>query len=96
MTHPLLIAGAHLTYLAEIAVPAMMLWARTRTLGLYAALAMLAGIELVARELFFGLLMVNLLFLWSPKDHSARLEPALYVATVLLVAVRLTANGAVF
>lgn len=97
VTHPLLIAGAHSTYLAEIAVPALMLWARTRTLGLYAALAMLAGIELVARELFFGLLMVNLLFLWSPKDHSHRLEPVLYVGTALLFAVRLaTPSGTVF
>jgi len=72
----LLIAASNLVYLAELTLPALLLARRTRFLAALVAIALVAGIQLGARELGFGLLFANLLLLFPERDWNRRLLPA--------------------
>jgi hypothetical protein len=65
---------SNLVVAAELLLPALLLWRRTRTLALLAALALVLGIQLGAREIGFALLFSSLLLLFAPRDL---LRPAL-------------------
>ena len=61
---------SNLVYIGEIVVAGLLLVKRTRLLGLVGGMVMIVGIELAARELFFGILFANLVLLHAPKDWT--------------------------
>ncbi len=72
---PLFVAVSNISYLAELALPPLLLFRRTRVLGVWATLGYLVAIEAGARELFFGLLMLGLLLLFFERDVNRRVLP---------------------
>jgi len=66
---PLLVVASNLTWLAEIVLPAGLLWARTRRLALLGSLLLMAAIQAGAREFFFAGLMVGGLLLFDARDR---------------------------
>ena len=61
-----LIVAANGVWLAELILPVFLLMRRTRTVAIAGSLALITGIELAARELFFGLVFTNALILSAP------------------------------
>jgi hypothetical protein len=68
-------ALSNAVYLFEMAAGAGLLWRRTRAVAAVAAVLFVVCIELGAREITFGLLMVNLLLLFLPGGWNRRLFP---------------------
>lgn len=85
---PLVLAIANLTWIAEIALPAALLCRRTRALAVASAVGLICAIELAAREVFFGLLYVNLILLFLETDLHRRLVVPIALVLACLVAVR--------
>ena len=85
---PLVVAIANLTWIAEMALPLALLVRRTRALAVVAAVALICAIEAAAREVFFGLLYVNLILLHLENDAHRRLVVPVVVVVACLVAVR--------
>lgn len=85
---PLVVTIANLTWSAEIALPLALLSRRTRTLAVCAAVALICAIEVAAREVFFGLLYVNLILLYLESDRHRRLVVPIALLLACLVAVR--------
>jgi hypothetical protein len=85
---PLVVAMANLTWIAEIALAPLLLWRRTRVLAAAAAVALIVAIEAAAREVFFGLLYVNLILLFVERPLHAKLVVPVAVLLGLLVLVR--------
>ncbi len=86
---PLFVALSQATVLAELALAPALLWRRTRALAVGAALALLAAIELGAREVFFGLVFANAILLFLQGTAHRRLVPVFAVVLALLLLVRL-------
>ena len=83
---PLLILVSNITWLAELILPLGLLWRRTRATAMVATVLLFVAIQLGAREVFFGGLMVGLLLLFSRRDRLAGLLPwitGLYVVWLL-------------
>jgi hypothetical protein len=78
---------SNLTYAAEIALVAGLLWRRTRKLALAVTLALLIAIQSAAREVFFALVLGNALLLFLDSDVNRRLigPLALLLAGLLLM-----------
>lgn len=74
------------TVLAEMLVPLLLLWRRTRLVGVFAALVLLVNIELGARELMFGVTFANMLLLFFHKavNRWFVLPFALFLAVLML------------
>ncbi len=73
---PSLVAISNLTWLAELVLPVGLLLARTRALCMWGAILLLVAIQLGAREVFFGGLMVGSLLLFElRRDRLARSFP---------------------
>jgi hypothetical protein len=89
LTSPLALAAANGVWLGEIAAAVLMLVPRWRSLGVAAGVLLLAGIQLGARELLFGTLMLNLLACFAPVAWSRRLLPASAGFYAVLLAVRI-------
>ena len=85
---PALLAASNLVYLAEIGLALMLIVRRTRTFAVLATVAMLVGIEVAAREFFFGMVFINLVMLLAPSDLHRRIEPFAMVALVALLVLR--------
>jgi len=66
-----------------IALPALLLWHRTRRFAMVASIALFLAIQIGAREIFFGGLMVGLLLLFSRRDRVATATP--WIGAVYLV-----------
>ena len=80
---PMLLVASNVAYLGELALPFALVWKRTRAWAIPAAFALFILIEAGARELFFGVLFLNLLLLFAEQDWLRRLAPisiALYLA----------------
>jgi hypothetical protein len=60
-------------FLGEILLPAIVFVKRTRSLGIIATALFIVGIELAARELFFGMIFLNMLLLFGPARLHLRL-----------------------
>jgi len=75
-------------YVAEMGVALLLLVPRARTLAVCAAMLLLLAIEVGARELFFGLIMVNALLLFPTVDASRRFVPLFAVVLGYLMLVR--------
>jgi len=72
---PLLILVSNVTWVCELVLPLGLLWARTRWISMVAAILVFVAIQLGAREVFFGGLMVGLLSLFARRDGPAILLP---------------------
>jgi hypothetical protein len=72
---PLLLVVSNGTWLAELALPPLLLWRRTRQPAMVATIILFVAIQLGAREVFFGGLMVGLLLLYSDRDRVATALP---------------------
>lgn len=77
---------ANATWIAEIGLAGGMLFARTRVLAAGGAMALIAMIELAAREVFFGMIMFALLLLFWPGRAGPRSVPGFALASALLLA----------
>jgi len=72
---PLLVLVSNLTWLLELILPFGLLWPRTRRISMIATILLFLAIELGAREMFFGGLMVGLILLFARRDLLARAVP---------------------
>lgn len=94
VAQPLFVALSNLVWIAELSLPAGLLWRRTRTAAAAAALAFVLALQLGARELGFALLFGNLLLLFAPPAWAKRTLPvSLAVLAIVLVATALGAGG---
>lgn len=85
---PLLIVS-NMTYLLEILVPVGLLVPRLRRMALAVGIAFVIVIEIAARELFFGALMINSLLLFSPSALNRKALPLFVAFCLYLLAVSL-------
>ncbi len=85
---PLVVAISNLTWIAELGLAPALLWPRTRRIAVVGTSALILGIELAARELFFGLLYVNLILLFLETKTHAKLVAPVAVLLAALVLVR--------
>jgi hypothetical protein len=72
---PLFLVASNAVWVFEMAAPFFLLWRRTRVAAALATLGFLAGIELGAREYFFGLIFSNLVLLFLPGRVHERARP---------------------
>ncbi len=86
-TVALLIANG--TWAFEMTMPVLLVWRRTRPYAAIAVLFVIAGIEVGARELLFGLLFVNLLMLFFARPVNRALLPVSLAVLALLAAARI-------
>jgi hypothetical protein len=78
---------SNLAYLAELVLPPLLLWPRMRPWVVSAVIAYFVAIELAAREVFFGGIMVGLVLLFLPAAAIGRALPILCVGLGYLLAV---------
>jgi hypothetical protein len=81
------IAASNLAYLAELALPLLLLIPRTRAVAVLLVVGYFGAIEAAAREVFFGGIMVGLALLFWPGDAIRRALPIFYLALGYLLAV---------
>ena len=84
----LALVASNAVWVGEIAAGLLLLYRPLRPVGLLVGLALLIGIEIGARELLFGLLMLNLLALYQPLRWTEWMLPASAVAYATLITVR--------
>lgn len=89
VSSPLWLAVSRAVVLAEIALPVLLVIRRTRLVALGAAILLLFSIETAAREVFFGLVMVNALLLFAPATAHRAFVPGAAVLLAALLLVRL-------
>ena len=75
-------------YVIEILAPVFLLLKRTRVFATIGFLFFMAAIQIGALELLFGLLMVNLLLLFLPREVNYRALPAATLCYLALFACR--------
>jgi hypothetical protein len=85
---PLLLL-ANGTWIAEIGLAPALVWRRTRPVALVLALLLLGAIEVVAREVFFGLVFASLLLLFAHGDRQSAMRRVVAAALVALALSRL-------
>jgi hypothetical protein len=78
---PLLLLVSNAVWVAELVLPLLLLSPATRVVGVAGTLALLAGIEVAAREVFFGLVFTNGVLLFLPRPLGRWYVPA--VAAIL-------------
>ncbi len=77
---------SNLTYLTEIALGLILLLGRSlRPLAWAAAALLIVGIQLGAREFYFGVAMLQILVLFAPGPQHERAAPIFAAAPVLLL-----------
>ncbi len=86
---PLVVAMSNLTWIAEMGLAPALLWRRTRPFAVAAAIVLIIAIELAAREVFFGLLYLNLILMFLETRVHAKLVAPAAVFLGYLVLVRL-------
>ncbi len=89
VTSPLFLAASNGAYLAEMVVAVLLALPATRRLGVVSGIVLLLAIEVAAREVFFGALVVNALLLFLPRARNGWLVPTVAVAMAALLLVRL-------
>jgi hypothetical protein len=80
-----LIVLSNLVYLAELACAALLLVPRTRLVGVVFGIGLMIGIELFAREVFFGLIQVMLVLLFAPSAWLRTLVPVFFASYAVLL-----------
>lgn len=86
---PLLVACSNLTYIAEMGLAILLLIPRTRTPAVWGTVLLIVAIELGAREITFGVLMLNLVLLFHPRDLIRPLLPYVGLGYAYLLASRI-------
>lgn len=81
VSSPLLLAASNAVWAAELTLPVLLLWPATRIIAVAGTLLLLAGIEVAAREAFFGLVFGNAVLLFLPRTFGTGL--VLAVAALL-------------
>lgn len=81
----LLVLASNAVWLAELVLPALLLWQRTRVLGAIASALFVLSIQLVARETMFALLYSQLALLVLPGGGYRRFAPLYALAYAYLV-----------
>ena len=76
------------TYLFEMGLVPLLVWRRTRQFAVVAGLLFVCAIETVARELFFGLIYVNMLLLFTHRDVHRRAVGVFAVVLACMLLVR--------
>jgi hypothetical protein len=85
-----LLAVSNLTWITELALGPLLLWRATRAAAVGVAVVLLVAIELGAREVFFGLIFLDMIALFLRGDANRRL---VVPAVVLLAALALSRLG---
>ncbi len=85
----LVVAISNLTYVAELALAPALLWPVTRRYAIAGTVALIVGIELAAREAFFGLLYIDLILLFLESRLASKLVLPVTVLLAGMVLVRL-------
>ncbi len=88
-TAPLLLVASNLTYVAEMALPFLLLSAKSRRFAVPATFGLILVIEVFAREVFFGLWFSALLLLFVRPAVARRALWVVVLTDVGLVLVRL-------
>lgn len=83
-----LLLGSNAVWIAELVLPAMLLWRRSRVVGAVLAALFVLSIQLVAREVMFGLLYSQLVLLNLPGKGFRRIAPV-YAAAYAYLALSL-------
>lgn len=84
---PLFVLASNLTWIAEIVIALCLLHSKTRRFAVVAGIAFVMLIELGAKEVFFGVLMINLFLLcWSGRAMSRLLPVTVAVYGWLVLA----------
>lgn len=84
-----LLAVSNGTWLVELALAPLLVWRRTRRAAALLGLAVLLGIQVGAREVFFGLVFANAVLLYLPAPWHRRVVPAVAVLLAALMLSRL-------
>jgi hypothetical protein len=82
-------------WIAEILLGVLLIVPRTRTLAVFASIAFVAGIEVAAREVFFGFVFVNSILLYLPGDVHRRLVVPMAVLLPLLIGILALAHAGI-
>jgi len=77
------------TYLFEMGLVPLLVWRRTRALAVVSGLVFLLSIESAAREIFFGLIYVNMLLVFFERDVNRRVLPVYAAVLACMLLVRL-------
>jgi hypothetical protein len=83
---PAFVAISNLAWISELGAALLLLFPATRKWGVPFALLVMVGIESVARELLFGILMLDLILLFAERDWGRVLVPGVAVVLLVLVA----------
>jgi hypothetical protein len=86
VTEPLFLLVSNGTWLAELLLAPLLLIRRTRLLAAVGVIVFMVAIELGAREIFFGMLMVSLALLYTERDANRIALPGFVVAIAYLLA----------
>lgn len=86
---PALLVLSNATWIAEIVLAPALVWVRTRAAAMVAALLLLLGIELVAREVFFGLVFASMILLFARRDLQTPARAVVALLVLLLFLSRL-------
>jgi uncharacterized membrane protein YphA (DoxX/SURF4 family) len=89
VSSPLIVVLSNATYIIEIGLAVLLLLRRTRPFAVIGAIVFLVCIESAARELFFGLIYINMLLLFLERDVNRRLLGVFGAALGCLLLVRL-------
>ena len=84
-----LLAVSNGTWLAEMALAPLLVWRRTRLAAAVLGLLLLSGIELGAREVFFGFIFVDATLCFFPARFHRLAVPVIALALLALTLSRL-------
>ncbi len=82
---PLLLAISNGVWIAELILPVLLLWRRTRPWALFVAAAFVLSLQLGAREVMFALLFTHLCLLFAERPYNRwllRVAPLIYAASI--------------
>lgn len=81
-------AVSNAVWIGEMTVPLLLIWRRARPFAWVLGLLLMLGIEVVAREVFFGLLFSSVLLSFAAPPYLWRAMPWIMGFQVLLIALR--------
>jgi hypothetical protein len=89
LSSSLMLVLSNATYVIEMGLVPLLLLRRTRQLAVGGAIVFLLGIEMAAREFFFGLIYINMLLLFLERALNRRLVGVFAAVLACLLLVRL-------
>lgn len=81
-------ALANATYVIEMVLPVLLFWRRTRSVGVGLTVLFFIGMEIAPREIFFGIMAIQMTLLFGRRDWNGRLLPLWMVLFGALVVIR--------